>query len=128
MRHGSPLWIQPAFHPRAGTRGSNVRGAHQGCLVAELRRAGVATDMAFRGNMKRRMAKANDQGARYALILGDDELANDKVQVKALKTGDQAAMPLSWVPQGIFDLLFEDQVAEDHGEQLPPLAQRLTTA
>ncbi|WP_336869174.1 histidine--tRNA ligase [Sphingomonas sanguinis] len=97
-------------------------------LVAELRRAGVATDMAFRGNMKRRMAKANDQGARYALILGDDELANDKVQVKALKTGDQAAMPLSWVPQGIFDLLFEDQVAEDHGEQLPPLAQRLTTA
>ncbi|WP_428969424.1 histidine--tRNA ligase [Sphingomonas sp. Xoc002] len=97
-------------------------------LVAELRRAGVATDMAFRGNMKRRMAKANDQGARYALILGDDELANDKVQVKALKTGDQAAMPLSWVPQGIFDLLFEDEIAEDHGEQLPPLAQRLTTA
>ncbi len=46
------------------------------------------------------------------------------MQVKALKTGDQAAMPLSWVPQGIFDLLFEDEIAEDHGEQLPPLAQR----
>ncbi|WP_267435973.1 histidine--tRNA ligase [Sphingomonas sp. GM_Shp_1] len=96
-------------------------------LVAELRRAGVATDMAFRGNMKRRMAKANDQGARYALILGDDELANGRVQVKALKTGEQATVSLDAAAQSLFDLLFEDEIAEDHGEQLPPLAQRLTT-
>ncbi|MBB4609813.1 histidine--tRNA ligase [Sphingomonas yabuuchiae] len=95
-------------------------------LVAELRRADVATDMAFRGNMKRRMAKANDQGARYALILGDDELANGQVQVKALKTGEQATVSLDMVAQSLSDLLFEDEIAEDHGEQLPPLAQRLT--
>jgi len=95
-------------------------------LVAELRRADVATDMAFRGNMKRRMAKANDQGARYALILGDDELANGQVQVKALKTGEQAKVSLDMVAQSLSDLLFEDEIAEDHGEQLPPLAQRLT--
>ncbi|KTT70310.1 histidine--tRNA ligase [Sphingomonas sanguinis] len=97
-------------------------------LVAALRRADVATDMAFRGNMKRRMAKANDQGARYALILGDDELANGQVQVKALKTGEQATVSLDTVAQSLSDLLFEDEVAEDHGEQLPPLVQRLTTA
>ncbi len=96
-------------------------------LVAELRRAGVATDMAFRGNMKRRMAKANDQGAHYALILGDDELANGQVQVKALKTGEQAKVSLDAAAQSLSDLLFEDEIAEDHGEQLPPLAQRLTT-
>lgn len=95
-------------------------------LVAALRRADVATDMAFRGNMKRRMAKANDQGARYALILGDDELANGQVQVKALKTGEQATVSLDTVAQSLSDLLFEDEVAEDHGEQLPQLAQRLT--
>ena len=95
-------------------------------LVAELRRADVATDMAFRGNMKRRMAKANDQGARYALILGDDELANGQVQVKALKTGEQATVSLDTAAQSLSDLLFEDEIAEDHGEQLPPLAQRLT--
>ncbi|GAA3258939.1 hypothetical protein GCM10020258_20420 [Sphingomonas yabuuchiae] len=88
-------------------------------LVAELRRADVATDMAFRGNMKRRMAKANDQGARYALILGDDELANGQVQVKALKTGEQATVSLDMVAQSLSDLLFEDEIAEDHGEQLP---------
>jgi len=97
-------------------------------LVAELRRAGVATDMAFRGNMKRRMAKANDQGARYALILGDDELANGQVQVKALKTGEQATVSLDGAAQGLSDLLFEDEIAEAHGETLPPLAQRLTIA
>ncbi len=95
-------------------------------LVAALRRADVATDMAFRGNMKRRMAKANDQGARYALILGDDELANGQVQVKALKTGEQATVSLDTVAQSLSDLLFEDEIAEDHGEQLPPLVQRLT--
>lgn len=95
-------------------------------LVAELRRADVATDMAFRGNMKRRMAKANDQGARYALILGDDELANGQVQVKALTTGEQATVSLDTVAQRLSDLLFEDEIAEDHGEQLPPLVQRLT--
>ncbi|MFN3776073.1 histidine--tRNA ligase [Sphingomonas parapaucimobilis] len=97
-------------------------------LVAELRRMDIATDMAFRGNMKRRMAKANDQGARYALILGDDELANGQVQVKALTTGEQAKVPLDTVAQSLSDLLFEDEIAEDHGERLPPLAQRLTTA
>jgi len=97
-------------------------------LVAELRRMDIATDMAFRGNMKRRMAKANDQGASYALILGDDELANGQVQVKALTTGEQAKVPLDRVAQSLSDLLFEDEIAEDHGERLPPLAQRLTTA
>ncbi|GAM00870.1 histidine--tRNA ligase [Sphingomonas parapaucimobilis] len=97
-------------------------------LVAELRRMDIATDMAFRGNMKRRMAKANDQGASYALILGDDELANGQVQVKALTTGEQAKVPLDTVAQSLSDLLFEDEIAEDHGERLPPLAQRLTTA
>ena len=97
-------------------------------LVAELRRMDIATDMAFRGNMKRRMAKANDQGASYALILGDDEIANGQVQVKALTTGEQAKVPLDRVAQSLSDLLFEDEIAEDHGERLPPLAQRLTTA
>ncbi|MDB5698636.1 MAG: histidine--tRNA ligase, partial [Alphaproteobacteria bacterium] len=43
-------------------------------IVAGLRREGVATDMAYRGNMKKRLGRANSLGAAYALILGDDEL------------------------------------------------------
>src|SRR5215217_5917971 len=44
-------------------------------LIAGLRRAGIACDMAYRGNMKRRMAKADASGARYAIILGEEEIA-----------------------------------------------------
>lgn len=50
------------------------------------------------------------------------------VQVKALATGEQATVPLESVSQSIFDLLFGDAVATEHGAQLPSLAQRLTTA
>lgn len=97
-------------------------------LLAELRRAGVSADMGFRGNMKKRMQKADALGARYALILGDDELARGEVTVKSLKSGEQTSMRLSWIPQGIFDLVLEDEIAEEEGAALPALAERLTPA
>lgn len=58
-------------------------------LVATLRRGGVAVDMAYKGKMKQRLAKADALGARYALILGDDELAAGVATVKTLATGEQ---------------------------------------
>lgn len=97
-------------------------------ILADLRRAGVSADMAFRGNMKKRMQKADALGARYVLILGDDELARKEVTVKSLKSGEQAAMRLSWIPQGVFDLVFEDIIREDTNEAAPPLAERLMPA
>lgn len=97
-------------------------------LMAELRRAGVSADMAFRGNMKKRMQKADALGARYALILGDDELARSEIMVKSLKSGEQAPMRLAQIPQGIFDLVFEDELAEEEGAALPALSERLTAA
>jgi histidyl-tRNA synthetase len=97
-------------------------------IVAELRRAGIATDMAFRGNTKRRMQKADAASARYVLILGDDELAREIVTIKSLSTGEQAPMKLTWIPQGVFDLLFEDSINEASGEKAPSLADRLSPA
>lgn len=58
-------------------------------IVADLRRAGVAVEMAYKGKMKARMAKADALGARFAIILGDDELAKGVGAVKALDTGTQ---------------------------------------
>ncbi|EZP49334.1 MULTISPECIES: histidine--tRNA ligase [Sphingomonas] len=58
-------------------------------LVAELRRAGVAVDMAYKGKMKQRLAKADALGARTAIILGDDELAAGVAQLKTLASGEQ---------------------------------------
>ncbi|NUT00025.1 MAG: histidine--tRNA ligase [Sphingomonas sp.] len=63
-------------------------------LLSDLRLAGIATDMGFRGNMKKRLGRANDAGARYAIIVGDDELAKGEAQVKNLATGEQRSVAL----------------------------------
>ena len=61
-------------------------------LIARLRRGGIACDMAYKGNMKKRMQKANASGARYAVILGDDELTRGEAAVKELATGAQTSV------------------------------------
>ena len=66
-------------------------------LVADLRRAGIATDMAYRGNMKKRLSRANDAGASYALIIGDDELDKGEAQLKDLRSGEQRSVALDAV-------------------------------
>ncbi|RSU49241.1 histidine--tRNA ligase [Sphingomonas sp. S-NIH.Pt15_0812] len=61
-------------------------------LLAELRRTGLAVDMAYKGKMKQRMAKADAQGARAAIIIGDDEIAAGAAAVKSLADGTQRAV------------------------------------
>ncbi len=63
-------------------------------IIADLRRAGVACDMGYRGNMKKRMQRANASGAAWAIILGDDELAKGEAAVRNLGTGEQQAVRL----------------------------------
>ena len=64
-------------------------------IAADLRRAGVSCDMAFKGNMKKRMAKANNAGARFAIIIGDDELASGNAALKNLANGEQHDVALT---------------------------------
>jgi histidyl-tRNA synthetase len=63
-------------------------------LLATLRRAGICCDMAWRGNMKKRMQRASASGARYALIVGEDELARGEAAMKDLATGEQRSVAL----------------------------------
>jgi histidyl-tRNA synthetase len=58
-------------------------------IARALRRAGVAVEQDYRGNMKRRMQRANKLNARAAIILGDDELAKGVAQLKDLDSGEQ---------------------------------------
>ena len=44
------------------------------------------------GSLKSRMKKADRSGARLALILGEDEHANDEVTVKPLRTDDRQSV------------------------------------
>jgi histidyl-tRNA synthetase len=70
-------------------------------ILAGLRREGVAADMAYRGNMKKRMSRAHASGAKYALIIGDDELDRGEAQLKDLATGDQRAVSLDLLADAI---------------------------
>ncbi len=70
-------------------------------LAATLRRSGLAVDMGLRGNMKKRMSRANESGARFALIVGDDELAAGEATVKNLVDGTQERLPLHAIPARI---------------------------
>jgi len=64
-------------------------------IIADLRRAGVACDMGYRGNMKKRMQRANASGAVWAIILGEDELARGEAALRDLRSGEQQAVPLT---------------------------------
>ena len=84
-------------------------------IVADLRRATFACDMAFRGNMKKRMQRADASGARYAVIFGEDELASGFVQLKHLKSGEQTRVLRGELTRAIFAGL-EDQRISDFGQ------------
>ncbi len=63
-------------------------------VLQTLRRAGLRAEMAYRGNLKRRMERANRIGARAAVIVGGEELARGVAQVKHLDTGAQEEVAL----------------------------------
>ena len=63
-------------------------------LAARLREAGIgtSTDLAGR-SVKGQMKDAARSGARWAAIIGDDELATGQVALKNLVDGDQISVP-----------------------------------
>ena len=54
-------------------------------LLQDLRATGAVADMAYRGNLKRRMAKADAQGASMVALVG----ADGTVTAKLLASGKQ---------------------------------------
>lgn len=67
-------------------------------LSGQLRSAGVVTDIAFDGrSMKAAMKGADRSGAKFAVIIGDDELATSTVVIKNLVDGTQENVPVDSV-------------------------------
>lgn len=58
-------------------------------VLQSLRAAGIGAEMGYRGNLKRRMERANKQGARAALIIGETEAARGVAQLRDLDAGTQ---------------------------------------
>ena len=71
-------------------------------LLNNLRRAGLSAAMDFAGrSMKAQMKQANKLGARYALILGDDEIAQGVVMLRSMADSQQEKVALAEVIEKI---------------------------
>jgi len=63
-------------------------------LAQTLREAGIAVELGYSGNMKKRLKRADKANARMAVILGDDELANGVAQLRDLDSSEQREVAL----------------------------------
>ena len=64
-------------------------------VISDLRRAGIQAEIAFDGrSMKSAMKSADRSGAKFAIILGDEEIQNGDATVKDLESGEQIVVPL----------------------------------
>jgi histidyl-tRNA synthetase len=63
-----------------------------GLIARELRRRGAVVEVAPEGKLKRAMELANKLAARYALLLGEDEIKAGRYTLKNMATGEQQAL------------------------------------
>ena len=71
-------------------------------LLADLRRKNIPVAMDFaRKSLKAQMKAAARSGAKFALIVGEDEVATETVTVKNLETAAQEKIPVAQVSEKI---------------------------
>lgn len=61
-------------------------------LAGELRRADIAVELAYGGNVGKRFKRADKVGCTAAVVIGDDEIANGVVKLKDFKSGEEAVV------------------------------------
>lgn len=85
-------------------------------VAQTLRMTQFSVEIFARGNMKKRFNRADQAGAKAAIIIGEDELASGQLQFKELKSGEQSAMALDDIIEKGWDLRFDedlDQLEDD---------------
>jgi len=61
-------------------------------LAGELRRADIAVELAYGGNVGKRFKRADKVGCTAAVVIGDDEIASGVVKLKDFKSGEEASV------------------------------------
>ena len=75
-------------------------------LAGLVRAAGVNSDIAYDGrSIKAAMKSADRSGAKFAVIVGEDELANSSVVLKNLADGSQENLPVDSLITTLLDRL-----------------------
>ncbi|MBR1419702.1 MAG: histidine--tRNA ligase [Selenomonadaceae bacterium] len=71
-------------------------------FLTDLRRDGKSVAMDFAGrSMKAQMKQASKSGAKFAVILGEDEIRSNMVTFKNLETSDQELIPVEKILERI---------------------------
>jgi histidyl-tRNA synthetase len=84
-----------ARHPIAVVPVGSAAEVHAAKLAERLRRTGFAVELAYNGNIGKRLKRADKLGAAAAIILGEDELAKGEAGLRDLDSGEQTAVPLA---------------------------------
>jgi histidyl-tRNA synthetase len=75
-------------------------------LLAQVRAAGLSADMAYSGKKPAAMfASADKLGARYAIIVGENEIAEKIVQLRDQQSEEKTQVPVPW--DGVVGVLQE---------------------
>lgn len=71
-------------------------------LLNSLRQQGLSAAMDFAGrSMKAQMKQANKLGAKYSVILGEDEIVEGVVMLRSMEDSSQAKVPMNQVAEKI---------------------------
>jgi histidyl-tRNA synthetase len=82
-------------------------------LARELRRAGIGTEISYHSvKLKKAMGAASKLEVRYAIIIGEEEVASGNYQVKDMGTGEQQGVSAGDVAAFLKEKLREGSQAE----------------
>jgi histidyl-tRNA synthetase len=99
------LAVEQAGHIKPEPLGAFIAWmSHEGLapaatLARELRRHNITTELLYGAvKMKKSLGMASKMNARFAIIIGENELASGMYQVKDMSTGEQEAMSPAQIP------------------------------
>lgn len=74
-------------------------------MAESLRAAGLKVDLAYGDrSLKGGMKAADKSGARFSLVIGDDELSSDQASLKDMKTGEMLSVRINALTENIHQL------------------------
>ncbi|USG60696.1 histidine--tRNA ligase [Sneathiella marina] len=73
-------------------------------ITHDLRSRGLSIEMAFKGNVGKRMKRANKLNARAAILIGEDELARNCCMLRNLDAGEQQEVALDDLASALMKL------------------------
>jgi histidyl-tRNA synthetase len=88
-----PLAIMPLSNKESEEGEGSIDAEHAALILAQrLRQKECCVEVVYSGSLKKKLKRANKIQARFALILGDEEVRENKIMVKDLDQGTQTTV------------------------------------